>query len=244
MYFSPYPLAEAFAVTLAFGLAAYFLGTVNRSGLAGGVAIGALIYYFGGWQSFTVLVSFFILGSALTRLGYKCKKELGAAQEAEGRRGARHAFANCVVGLLISAVYKFSGGHPLAGAVFVASFATAAADTAGTEAGSALGRNAFLPTTFRKVAPGTPGAVSFEGTVASLLAAALVALVGWLVGLAATADLAVIVCLSAFLAAFTESVLGAVPRVEQALGNEGMNILNTFWGAALCLILTRLISQP
>jgi uncharacterized protein (TIGR00297 family) len=243
MYFSPYPLAEAFTVAVALGVAAYLLGTVSLGGLSGGVAVGGAIYYFGGWQSFTVLMAFFILGSALTRLGYERKKELGAAQEAGGRRGARHALANCAAGVLISAVYKFSGGNPLAAMAFVASFATAAADTAGTEAGSALGRNAFLPTTFRKVAPGTPGAVSLAGTAASLLAAGLIALVGWLVGLTPTVALAVVAASSAFLAAFTESLLGAIPAVEQALGNEGMNLLNTFWGAALCLILATLIGQ-
>ncbi|MBW1696384.1 MAG: DUF92 domain-containing protein [Deltaproteobacteria bacterium] len=244
MYFSPFPLAEAFAVAVALGVAAYFLGAVSLSGLAGGAAVGGLIYYFGGWQSFTVLMAFFILGSALTRLGYERKKELGAAQEAEGRRGARHALANCAAGLLISAFYKFSGGNPLAGTALVASFATAAADTAGTEAGSVLGRSAFLPTTFRKVEPGTPGAVSLAGTAASLLAAGLIALVGWLVGLAPSAALAAVAASSAFLAAFTESVLGALPQVERTLGNEGMNVLNTVWGAVLCLIITTLIRQP
>ena len=243
MYFSPYPLAEAFVVALSLGLAAYFTGTVSLSGLSGGVAIGGAIYYFGGWQSFAVLVSFFVLGSALTKLEYERKKEFGAAQEAGGRRGARHAFANCAAGLLISVVYKYSGCNPLAGTALVASFATAAADTAATEAGSAFGRNAFLPTTFRKVAPGTPGAVSLAGTAASLLAAGLITLVGWLVVLAPTVALAAVAASSAFLAAFTESLLGAVPAVEQALGNEGMNLLNTFWGAALCLILATLIGQ-
>ena len=243
MYFSSFPLIEAFAVASAFGLAAYFLGTVSLGGLLGGVAIGGLIYYFGGWQSFTVLMAFFILGSALTRLGYERKKELGAAQASGGRRGARHALANCTAGVLIAAFYKFSGGNAIAAAAFVASFATAAADTAGTEAGSALGRKAFLPTTFRKVEPGTPGAVSLEGTAASLLAAGLIALVGWIVGLVPTAALAVVVASSAFLAAFTESLLGALPQVERTLGNEGMNVLNTFWGAVLCLIIATLTGQ-
>lgn len=234
MYFSSYPLIEAIAVTLVFGLSAYFLGTVSKSGLAGGVVIGALIYYCGGWPSFTVLEAFFILASLLTRAGYRRKQALGAAQESGGKRGARHAAANCAVGLLLAVAYKLSGADPLAGAAFVASFATAAADTAGSETGPLIGRITVLPTSFKKVSPGTPGAVSLEGTLVSLAAAGLIALTGRLVGLADDLGMTA-AALSGFAAAFAESLLGSFPRIERSLGNEGMNLLNTALGAIFCL---------
>ncbi|OGF98565.1 MAG: hypothetical protein A2Z86_04055 [Candidatus Glassbacteria bacterium GWA2_58_10] len=234
MYFSSYPLIEAIAVTLVFGLSAYFLGTVSKSGLAGGVVIGALIYYCGGWPSFTVLGAFFILASLLTRAGYRRKQALGAAQESGGKRGARHAAANCAVGLLLAVAYKLSGADPLAGAAFVASFATAAADTAGSETGPLIGRITVLPTSFKKVSPGTPGAVSLEGTLVSLAAAGLIALTGRLVGLADDLGMTA-AALSGFAAAFAESLLGSFPRIERSLGNEGMNLLNTALGAIFCL---------
>ena len=236
MYFSSYPLVEAFGITLAFGLTAYFLGTVSKSGLWGGVVIGALIYYCGGWPSFAVLGTFFILASLVTRAGYRRKQALGAAQESGGKRGARHAAANCAVGLALALIYKLSGANPLAGAAFVASFATAAADTAGSEAGPLVGRITVLPTSFKRVSPGTPGAVSLEGTLVSLAAAGFIALTGWLVGLAGSAGMAVAAALSGFAAAFAESVLGSFPRIERTLGNEGMNLLNTALGAVFCLI--------
>jgi uncharacterized protein (TIGR00297 family) len=241
LYLTAYPILEALGVTCAFGIVAFLAGSVSLSGLLGGIALGSLLYYLAGWGAFVVLGSFFVIGSGLTRLGYRRKAALGLAQERGGRRGARHALANCAVGLLSAALYRYSGGNPLLGAALVGSFATAAADTAGTEAGSLFGRTAVLPTTFRRVAPGTPGAVSLEGTLATVLAAAALALVGWLVGLLPSTGFVAAVTAGAFLGAWLESVLGALPRVEQFLGNEGMNLFNTATGAILCLLIAMLI---
>lgn len=241
MYLSSFPLVEALAVSAAFGVVAYALGTVSKSGLAGGVILGAAIYYCAGWGGFAVLGLFFIIGSGLTRLGYSRKAALGIAQTDRGRRGVGHALANCAVGFCLALAYKLTAGNPLAGAAFVASFATAAADTAGTEAGSLYGKNAVLPVSLRKVPPGTPGAVSLQGTAASVLAALILGFFGWLVGLVATVALALTVAAAAFLSAWLESVLGAVPKVEKTLGNEGMNVLNTTTGALLCLILAGIL---
>lgn len=244
MYLSPYPVVEAFLVSFGFGIAAYFLGTVSRSGLAGGGITGAAVYWFGGWGSFAVLGSFFVLGSALTRMGYAAKEKRGIAQADRGRRGSRHALANCSVGVVLAVGYKLTGGHPLVGAALTASFAAGAADTAATEFGSAFGRRAFLPTSFRRVPPGTPGAVSMEGTLASALAAVAVSTVGLAVGLFEGAGLWAAASVGGFLGAFLESVLGSLPGVEQRLGNEGMNVFNTAIGALICLITARLAGLP
>src|ERR1051326_5402891 len=56
----------------------------------------------------------------------------------------------------------------------VASLATAAADTAGSEIGQLLGRTTFLPLSFRRVERGTEGAISLEGTLAGIVAAVAV----------------------------------------------------------------------
>ncbi|MFH1071322.1 MAG: DUF92 domain-containing protein [Candidatus Glassbacteria bacterium] len=241
MYVTGFPLAEALAVTVAFGLAAYFLKTVSPGGLAGGIVVGTSIYWCGGWPAFTVLGAFFVTASVLTRIGYARKAELGAEQAEGGRRGARHAAANCAVGLVLAAAMKATGAGTLLAAAFVASFATAAADTAGSEAGPVFGRTAVLPTSLKRVPPGTPGAISLEGTLASALAAVVISLVGLAVGLLSTVALAAAASISAFLAALVESVLGSFPRLEKAVGNEWMNVFNTALGALLCLFLAAIL---
>ena len=229
-FLTAYPLAEAVGITAAFGITARLLGTVSTSGLAGGVVVGSAIYYFSGWPGFAVLGAFFVLASVLTRLGCRRKSELGAAQGDSGRRGARHAAANCAAGVILAAACKFSGGDTV-----IAAFATAAADTAGSEVGPVFGGKSVLAWSFRRVPPGTPGAVSLAGTVAGVVAAAVVALVGMAVGMLGTAGLAAAVVLAAVTAAWIESVLGSLPGVEARLGNEGLNVLNTVLGASLCM---------
>src|SRR4030095_14228240 len=61
----------------------------------------------------------------------------------------------------------------------VAAFGAALADTLGTEVGTLYGRSAFSPLGFRRLSPGTPGAVSWPGTAASLAGAAAIGAVGW-----------------------------------------------------------------
>ncbi len=240
-FLTSWPLAEAVGITFVCGIAAWALGTVSGSGLVGGIVVGSAIYRFAGWPGFLVLGVFFVLASALTRLGYSRKQKLGAAQDEQGRRGASHAAANCAAGVLLAAGYNLNGGDPLWAAGLVASFATAAADTAGSETGPVLGRTTVLAATFRRVAPGTPGAVSLQGTLAGVVAAMVVALAGYLSGLLDSAALIAMVVASAVAAAWIESVLGGFPAVERTLGNEGMNLLNTFMGAILCMALVAII---
>jgi uncharacterized protein (TIGR00297 family) len=60
----------------------------------------------------------------------------------------------------------------------ITALATAACDTTGSEIGQLFGRRAFLATTFKRVEPGTEGALSIEGTLAGLVAALIVAVIG------------------------------------------------------------------
>ena len=234
-FFSSYHLIEAVSITAVFGLAARLLGTVSNSGLAGGVVVGSIIYYCAGWPGFVVLAVFFVLASTLTRLGYRRKIELGAAQDNSGRRGARHAAANCAAGVFLAVGYKLTGGDPLWAAGFAAAFATAAADTAGSEIGPLYGSSTVLAASFEKVPPGTSGAVSLEGTAAGIVAALVVALAALAVGLLGHMELVLLAVVSATVAAWAESILGGIAGVEQSLGNEGMNLINTIVGALLCM---------
>jgi uncharacterized protein (TIGR00297 family) len=240
-FLTSWPLVEAVGITSAFGVVARAMGTVSGSGLVGGIIVGSAIYRFSGWPGFVVLGVFFVLASALTRFGYSRKQKLGAAQDEQGKRGARHAAANCAAGVLLAAGYNLNGGDPVWAAGLVASFATASADTAGSETGPVWGRTTVLAASFRRVAPGTPGAVSLQGTLAGVAAAAVVALAGYVTGLLDSALVMALVVVSAVAAAWVESVLGGFPTVERTLGNEGMNLLNTFMGAILCMVMALVI---
>jgi uncharacterized protein (TIGR00297 family) len=121
---------------------------------------------------------------------------------------------------------------------YVASVATAAADTCSSETGKAYGRRTFLITTLRPVPPGTEGAVSLEGTLGGLLGAALIAAVGALGGLYAWA-LAPPVALAGLAGSLAESVIGTWAERRGWLDNDQLNALNTAIGAGLAAWGTR-----
>ena len=150
-------VALAAGVNLAVAFLTWRLRLVSRSGALSGAILGFGIVAFGGWRHYGLLWAFFLLGTAATKLGYRRKKAAGLAESNEGRRGAANVWAN--------------GGVPLAFLMlafppigFPAALAAALSDTLGTEVGILYGRNAFSILTLRRLAVGTPGAVSIAGT--------------------------------------------------------------------------------
>jgi uncharacterized protein (TIGR00297 family) len=219
----------AVAVTALFAALAYVLGMVSRGGALGGLAVGSAIYLGLGPQGFAVLALFVVAGSALTRLGYRSKEHSSTAEAHGGRRGVRNALANCGVALLC-ALLATLGSSELFAAAFVGALGAAFADTAESEVGQLSRRTPRLLTNFRKVPPGTDGAISLLGTLAGLAAAGLTALLGLALGLLAGPDLALLVTGAAFLGTVVDSLVGALmPR----LGNELTNVLCTLVAAAL-----------
>lgn len=217
--------------------AAYAAKSVNASGFVGGWVLGAMIIVFAGWQLYVVLLVFFAIGTAATKLGYRRKAERGVAQEEGGRRGFTHAFANAGVATILAMMLamlpaEFAAPLWLAAA---AALATAAADTTSSEIGQLFGRTAFLPLTFRRVPVGTEGAISVEGTLAGLLAGALVSLVAILVALwRVDVQLVLLMTLAAFLGAFVESLAGSWNRTQKRpVPNGVLNFFNTAVGAAI-----------
>ncbi|HEX9161960.1 MAG TPA: DUF92 domain-containing protein [Thermoanaerobaculia bacterium] len=214
------------------------LHTVDVSGLVGGWVLGAIILLGAGWPLYVTLLTFFAIGTITTRLGYARKKRMGLAQEKEGRRGFSNAFSNVGVAAICAiAVSRHRGLLPLF--MGIASLATAAADTTASEVGQLIGRRAFLPLTLRRVDPGTEGAISAEGTLAGLIAGAVVAMVGttvasvwWPVPYRTLMMALVTVC--AFGGSYLESIAGSWNRrAGSPVPNGVLNFFNTACGALL-----------
>jgi len=231
-----YDIGLALGLNVALGGVAYGVGMVKKSGLFAGWMLAAVVCAGLGTAGFVVMASFVLLGSAVSWMGYQRKAALGVAQAEDGARGARHAAAKCIVGVLLAVASLVWPSEALRLA-FVASFATALADTVGTELGQLYGKHPVLVTSFRLVSVGTPGAVSLEGTACGILASALVGALGWLLGMFTAAGLAFVV-VGAFVGVLIESLVGAVPWLNRLFGHFGRNFLNTAVGA-LCAGLGR-----
>ena len=236
-------LVLGLAVNGVMATAALAASALDTPGAVSAVIIGTAVTAGLGGAGLLMMVAFFVLGSAATRLGYARKAARGIAQEKGGARGWRNAWAN---GGVPAALALLAGMAPselrqVSTLAYAAAVATAAADTCSSEVGKAYGRRTFLITTLEPARPGAAGAVSLEGTLAGAAAAALVAAMGpagrlyvWtLVPLVATAGL---------LGSLAESVLGTVAARRGWMGNHVLNALNTAFGAGIVVLLLRALS--
>lgn len=224
------------AVNAVLALAALAVGGVGLSGAISGWVLGTLLFGFGGWPAFLMLFLFFALGTLTTKLGFAKKAALGIAQSRGGRRGARNALANTAAGVFFAFLAVATPYAAACSVAMVAAFATAACDTVSSEIGQAFGRHHFLVTTFRRVRAGTDGAVSWEGTLAGIGAALVLALTAWTAGLVSVGGVA-IVTVAAFFGATLESYLGATVERLAGIDNEFVNFTNTVVGAVAALLL-------
>jgi uncharacterized protein (TIGR00297 family) len=217
------------AINAALALGAYGIKGVDLSGAVTGWILGTALYAFSGWRGFAMLLGLFVLGTLTTKLGYTKKASLGIAQAKGGRRSARNAIANATAGVAFAFLMFATPYQAPFALALVAAFATAVADTVSSEIGQAYGRTTYLITSFRRVPAGTEGAVSIEGTLAGLAAAALLATTAAATSLIPPAGIAVVTA-AAFIGTTLESYLGATLDRTRPMDNEVANFLNTVAG--------------
>lgn len=172
------------------------------------------------------LMMVFMLTFAATRYGRAKKEARGLSESRRGRR-ASQIVANLGIAGLFAAAGRYEG--------CVAALAEAAADTVSSEIGQATGHPARLVTTGRMVPAGTDGGVTLTGTLAGLVAAALVVAVGsghhpvWpaqgTTWIAAAAGL------------YFDSLLGATVERRGWLGNDLVNFSSTLFAAWIASLL-------
>jgi uncharacterized protein (TIGR00297 family) len=232
---------EAAVVNLVLGTAALALRLVRLSGYVAGVLVGFVIYLGAGRSGFAVLLGFFVLGSALTRLGYAAKAARGVAEAAGGRRGAANAVANTLVGILLAAAMGLGreltlwADEGLLRLAYTAAFATAAADTSSSEIGGLWGRHPISLRTLRRVPVGTEGAVSLEGTLAGIAAALALGLLAWALGWIPPRGI-LVVGAAGTLGNLAESVAASWGWKHRG-HHQMLNLMNTLVGALLAVVL-------
>ncbi len=212
--------------------AGYRARSVSVSGAVTGFAIGVIIYAGAGGGAWVLLMITFLLASVSSRLGLERKTLLGIAEERGGRRGAGNAIANCGVAVLAAIAVATTPDAGTASIALVAALTAGGSDTVASEIGKAWGRSTFLVTSLRRVPPGTPGAMSLEGTAAGLVAALALAAAGVAAGLAPASWILTIV-VGATVGALVESALGATLEGPGILNNDMLNFINTAVAAAV-----------
>ena len=234
----------AVALNIIIAVIAKMMGWVSGGGAIGGLIIGTLVLVMGGIDFFLLLISFFLLATLATRIGFHEKALMGGAQENQGKRGAKHAAANCAVPLLAAVLFGwFDGADPWLAIFYCGAVATALSDTVSSELGQLFGRNPFMPGSFQLATPGTPGAISIEGTLWGMGAAALFAGLACIMQTISLNALPAVM-MGAWIGFFSESYITAKWKEEGVdVNNEWMNTLNTIIGGSIAVAIV-FLTQP
>lgn len=237
--------------TLLIGLAQR-LPLLTRAGWVHAGILGSLLWGCLGPRGWLAVVFYLALGSLVTRLGFRTKQARGLAEARGGARGPENVWGSAATGALLAmaAVLLPPSWQPLLLLGFAASFAAKLADTCGSEIGKRWGRHTVLITTLRAVPPGTEGAISLEGTAASLAGSGLMAAVMVALGLGADRSVSpaaawLLITLVGLVATLIESLIGASAQQRWPwLSNELVNAIQTAIAALLAMAVAPLVLAP
>jgi uncharacterized protein (TIGR00297 family) len=207
--------------------------------------LGSVLWGSLGWRGWLTVVFYLFLGSLVTKLGFRTKQAEGLAEGRGGRRGPENVWGSAATGAALALLIPLlpPPWTPLLLLGFSASFSAKLADTFGSEIGKRWGRSTVLITSLRPVPRGTEGAISLEGTLASLAGAALMAGVTRALGLLHDLSAWLLVSGVALLATLVESLIGAtLQRRWLWLSNEGVNALQTLIAALLAMALAMVLA--
>lgn len=211
------PLWFATLLAAAFAMLVGGLRLVSLTGAVATFAVGFIVFGLGGGWFTIPLLTFFFTSSLLSRVGRLTKGRHTVAAKG-ATRDAGQVLANgggaCLLVLLFAAVVRSWPVHDSRALLilFLAALATVNADTWATELGALSPAPPRSLRNWKRVAPGTSGAISALGSLAALVGAVVIplsALPFWHLNLVEF----LIVAWAGFLGSFIDSFLGAGPQV-------------------------------
>jgi uncharacterized protein (TIGR00297 family) len=203
-----------------------------------GAILGWLVYKGGGYTGLAMLTTFFILGTAATSWKKKEKMLIKGHAAHQPTRTAGQVLANGGVAALAGlAALLLPHYRPLLNVMMAAGLAAAAADTLSSELGMVYGRRYYHILTGRPDEKGLDGVVSREGWLIGIAASAVIAVV-YALGHGWNTRIFFILILSGTLGNLIDSILGAVWERKGRLSNDAVNFLNTLAAALTCALLS------
>ncbi|MBI4315581.1 MAG: DUF92 domain-containing protein [Chloroflexi bacterium] len=163
-----------FALAALIGVLGYRRRALSRSGVAGAIVTGGLIFGFAGLSGAALLLTFFLSSSALSRFKESQKESLAEKFSKGAQRDLAQALANGGAAALCAVGWGLTH-EPLWWVGLCAALAAANADTWATELGVLSPHAPRLVSNGKTVEVGTSGGISLWGTAAALAGSLLIA---------------------------------------------------------------------
>ncbi len=179
-------LVFGFIFSVLIGWLAYRRRALSRSGIAGAVITGTVIFGLGGLLAGLLLIAFFVSSSALSHYRAGLKQSVAEKFDKSARRDLGQALANggvAAIAAALSGIWLWGVSDMPAPektpsvlfAALVGALATVNADTWATEIGVLSKSPPRLVTRLsRIVEPGTSGGITLAGTLAAVAGAAFI----------------------------------------------------------------------
>ncbi|WP_320674589.1 TIGR00297 family protein [Prochlorococcus sp. MIT 1341] len=239
-FFSTYhQWSFAFLINTILILSFHRLPLLTRAGWIHSGILGTILWGCLGVNGWLAVVAYLILGSLVTKVGFLYKTRKGLAESRGGKRGPENVWGAAFIGALLAILIGLGvGDESIVRIGFAASFSSKLADTFGSEIGKRWGKRAYLITNFQTVSPGTEGAISVNGTLASFLGSIVMTSVMAFLEIIPFEKAFFIVFIAGVIATLIESILGATLQSRFTwLTNELINGIQTFIAAFIAIIL-------
>ncbi len=224
------------------GIAAYVLKKLDASGTLLGIVLASIFFSVGCLPVVVALLLFFLAGTLASKWKFAEKQRADIAQENQGIRGIANVWGNGGAAFLLLQT-TWLGGYWAHGGVFmaIACLASACADTLASELGNVYGQRYIHVISGQRAQRGVDGAISLEGTLASFVGSALVAITAWWVSPSVVVVFGV--WLGGILGCLADSILGAVWERNGILNNHSVNFWSTFLGGLIAGLFIFLVNS-
>lgn len=183
---------------------------LDRDGIISAVILGSIITYFAGFDYLLFMFLFLFFGVLVTQYERDIKRDMGLY---EHERGIENVLSNGLGPTIFAFLSPQIGPIP-----FLASVAAVTSDTFASEIGVLGKTKPIFLGDLKRVKPGTSGAISFIGTVASVVGAMIIALFGMLI-FHVNAKQALLIGVAGFLGSIADTLFGILE--ERGIGTKG-----------------------
>lgn len=191
---------------------AFYKKAMTKPALILSFVFSCLITYYGGYCSFLILASTFIVITLASKIKPKKRNEINNKRiEKSKQKDIFQIIANVGLGTLVIVIYALTS-NPLFLVVYASIMSESLADSLASDIGVLSKKEPINILTLKKGTPGLSGNISTLGLISSLLGTIIISLIYFIFNHSIIHF--IIIIISGFLGALFDSFLGAIIQVK------------------------------